>query len=123
MGGRQVRWGNVARLACLAAAGALIASYRPAEREATPARTAPRPVVELPRLADVPRLWRPRPRERRASREDERGRKGGAPQSTRVLRGQVPEHPPSPPSGAGGQAQPNERSAPRPAPPPPTSGE
>ena len=62
MGGRRVRWGKVGRVACLLAAGALIATHG----EEGSAPRPPRAPVGLPRLADVPRLWWPKARKRRA---------------------------------------------------------
>src|SRR5215207_10364608 len=69
MGRRRVRWRNVARLALLLAAGLLIATYRaePDDRSRVPRPALPRAArLDVPRLADVPRLWRPKPAERRA---------------------------------------------------------
>jgi len=53
----------VARLACLLAAGALIA--RQGGEEPAPPRAAPRPARPELRLDEVPRLWRSKRRERR----------------------------------------------------------
>src|SRR4051812_41759334 len=112
MAGRRVRWRNVARVACLAAAGVLIATHgpdrqRPA-RPAPPRPAAPRaagapppvpPVVRLPPLRDIPRLVLPRPRERRALKGEDSGGGGGPPSINRVIRGQVTK----PPGDAGGE--------------------
>src|SRR5215207_2249178 len=64
MGRRRVRWRNVARLAALLAAGALIATH--GSEAPAPAPPPPSPTVALPRLADVPRLWQPKRVKRRA---------------------------------------------------------
>src|SRR4051812_3747490 len=130
MARRRVRWWNVGRLACLAAAGVLIATH-----QSEP--SAPEPHVVraqgLPRLRDVPRLLLPRPRQRRALKGGKPRRKRGV---RRIMRpydaqdgkppsqasGEVPVRapPPSPQPGPVGQAAPPERSAPAPAPAPAT---
>src|ERR671910_1556757 len=71
----RVRWGNVGRVLCLAAAGVLIA-IGPPEGRPPP---SPPPDGALPRLADVPRLLQPRPRERRALKGGKSGGRGGPP--------------------------------------------
>src|SRR5687768_14687962 len=119
MGRRRVRWRNVARLACLLAAGALLAKHgpeAPAPRPATPRRE----LAPAPRLADVPRLWQPKRRKRRALK----GKRPGLGPYTVHYLGRSPPRPepqtPSPQSAEVGQAGRMERSAPRST---PTSGE
>src|SRR5688572_20247324 len=95
----RVRWGNVGRVVCLAAAGVLIAVGPPEG----PVRPHPAPPdLALPPLADVPRLRHPRPRERRALKGGGPRRKGGPLRVSRAMRGQVGEVPaqasPAPPS-------------------------
>src|ERR671910_247753 len=118
----RVRWGNVGRVLCLAAAGVLIA-IGPPEGRPPP---SPPPDGALPRLADVPRLLQPRPRERRALKGGASAGREGPPEVSRALRGQRTEvpalpspTPPSPPPDPAVQSPPPERSAPA----PPTSGE
>src|SRR3954464_14665343 len=84
MARRRVRWRNVGRVACLAAAGVLIATHgrqQPAEAPRRLARAAPGAAApelrRLPRVRDIPRLVLPRPRERRALKGGEPGRRGG----------------------------------------------
>src|SRR4051794_26748685 len=93
MARRRVRWRNVGRVACLLAAGVLIATHDGTEaptRDPPPARLPPRsPVVRrLPRLRDIPRLVLPRPRERRALKAVRSGGRGGPRSVRRVLRGE-----------------------------------
>src|SRR5829696_958925 len=103
----RVRWGNVARVVCLAAAAVLIA-VGPPEGRAPPSPARP---VTLPRLADVPRLLRPRPRERRAVKGEESGGRGGPPsisgpyvRKVSKVPAQARPTPPSPPPEPVGQA-------------------
>src|SRR5215213_4905142 len=140
MGRRRVRWANVGGLAALAGAAALIAtggSEPPAPptgpRPLSPPRPPAREPQQLPRLRDIPRLVRPRPRERRALR---RGPRRGPPSVIRDIRGEETAHPgnrdPSPQTGRAGQPGAAERRAPAPvrriaapggsapAPPPPS---
>src|SRR5215208_1012193 len=134
MGRRRVRWRNVGRVACLAAAAALILTHRSEPRPAAPvpATSSPRPrpavrapeVRPLPRLHDIPRLRLPRPRRRRASKERDSDGKGGPrtvvrPYDAKVTKGARPARnsPPSPPPGGAGQLETNERSALPPMPP------
>src|SRR5215210_5623629 len=75
MARRRVRWRNVGRVVCLAAAGVLIATHgrsdtaRPPVRASAPPPAAPR-VQRPPRVRDIPRLVQPRPRKRRALKRD-----------------------------------------------------
>jgi len=67
MARRRVRWRNVGRVACLAAAGVLIATHGRSDPARPPpgGPAAPPPAPEaqrLPRLRDIPRLVLPRPR-------------------------------------------------------------
>src|SRR5215216_5518596 len=71
MARRRVRWRNVGRVACLAAAGVLIATHG---REPLPEPPAPE-VQRLPPLRDIPRLVLPRPRKRRSVKGGDRGSK------------------------------------------------
>src|SRR3954447_23632397 len=84
MATRRVRWRNVGRVACLAAAGVLIATHKAprAPRPAAPPPARPSAAAEpqrLPRVRDIPRLVLPRPRKRRAL-------KGGDPGGSRWVR-------------------------------------
>src|SRR4051812_1472361 len=129
MARRRGRWRNVARVACLAAAGVLIATHD-GQRPAAP--PAARHALPLPPLGGVPRLVLPRPRQRRALKGGNSGRGRGVSRINRVIHGQggkppsgagggraVRPPPPSPPTGGVGQPAPAERSAPA----PPTTGE
>src|SRR4051794_7980364 len=137
MARRRVRWRNVGRVACLAAAGVLIATHgrqQPAEaprrlaRAAPAAPTAPtapavppaRPELRrLPRLRDIPRLVLPRPRERRALKGGEPGRRGGV----RRVNHRMGAQDGKPPGRAGGEgAAGGDRAIQAPAPSPPPSG-
>src|SRR5215210_6167869 len=147
MARRRVRWRNVGRVACLAAAGVLIATHGrhpPADTPRRLARTPPAApeVQRLPRLRDIPRLVLPRPRKRRAMKGGDPGRSRGVRRIMRPYDAQDGKHPsppdgeradqappPSPPPGGAGQRAAEERSAlapersapapaPAPAPPP-----
>src|SRR3954454_17722968 len=107
MARRRVRWRNVGRVACLAAAGVLIATHG-SERPATPQPA--RHTQRLPPLRDIPRLVLPRPRERRALKGGNSGGKRKVRPISRVLHGQDGK----PPSSAGGAGAPQ---APPPSPP------
>src|SRR5215208_7681561 len=116
---RRVRWRNVGRVACLAAAGVLIATHEPQGPPAPPPPARPRlraparVVQRLPRLRDLPRLVVPRPRERRALKRAGSGRKAGPSGVRRRMDAEVRKAPenagPTPPSPSGGAGQPEPR--------------
>jgi hypothetical protein len=83
MGRRRVRWRNVGRVACLLAAGAVIATHGDEAPAPGPSRRLT--PVALPRLADVPQLRMPRPRKRRVSKG---GSNRGVPSVDRDIRGE-----------------------------------
>src|SRR4051794_23933992 len=126
MARRRVRWRNVGRVACLAAAGVLIATHGrqpPAEAPRRLARAAPAAAApelrRLPRLRDIPRLVLPRPRERRALKGGEPGRRGGV----RRVNHRMGAQDGKPPGRAGGEgAAGGDRAVQAPPPSPPPSG-